>query len=287
MEALRLLGPLVLAVLTALAVDQLTRARGLDPPGFREPWRRTTALVVVAFVFWVGVFLPLGQVGVAQEVDLSGISTPRLFLLHGFLVAALAAWLALAYGGFTYDAGGVARAVFRQLGLATSNPFLEVGIGAGLGLLIWPMLLVVVGSAAFVFFALGAEGALPAEPPPLIVWIASLPVVVKLGIAASAGVVEEIFFRGLLQPRVGVLLSTLLFVLAHVGYDQPFMLVGITFLSFFFAGLVVWRQNVWSAITAHFLFDAVQLLVVIPWALSQWEDGGDPSAFVAMLVGAG
>jgi membrane protease YdiL (CAAX protease family) len=80
-------------------------------------------------------------------------------------------------------------------------------------------------------------------------------------------VVEEAFFRGFLQPRAGIALSTGLFVLAHAGYEQPLMLVGITLLSLLFAFLVRWRQNIWPAVVAHAVFDAVQLLIVVPTAL--------------------
>ncbi|HEY4588628.1 MAG TPA: CPBP family intramembrane glutamic endopeptidase, partial [Thermoanaerobaculia bacterium] len=86
-------------------------------------------------------------------------------------------------------------------------------------------------------------------------------------ISLSAGVVEEGFFRGFLQPRVGIVMSTCLFVLAHFSYGQPFMLIGITLLSLIYAYLVRWRQTIWPAIAAHALFDGVQLLVVVPAAL--------------------
>ena len=94
----------------------------------------------------------------------------------------------------------------------------------------------------------------------------------RLAVSVSAGVVEETFFRGFLQPRVGIGLSTALFTLAHLSYDQPFMLVGVALLSLIFAFLVRWRQNLWAAITAHALFDALQLLVVIPTTL-RWMQG--------------
>ena len=69
------------------------------------------------------------------------------------------------------------------------------------------------------------------------------------------------------QPRIGILLSTGFFVLAHLSYGQPFMLVGIALLSLIYAFLVKWRQNLWPAMAAHALFDGVQLLVVVPAAL--------------------
>jgi membrane protease YdiL (CAAX protease family) len=73
---------------------------------------------------------------------------------------------------------------------------------------------------------------------------------------------------------MGVAGSTLLFVLAHASYQQPFMLLGITLLSLLYAGLVRWRQSIWAAMAAHFLFDAVQLLVVIPWLLKLLPEAG-------------
>ena len=64
--------------------------------------------------------------------------------------------------------------------------------------------------------------------------VAALPLSVRFAVSLSAGVVEELFFRGFLQPRIGILGSTALFACAHLGYGQPFMLFGITLLSLFY-----------------------------------------------------
>ena len=274
-EPLRLLGPLLLAVVSAAAVDQLTRARQLDPPGFTDPLRRGVGLVVTAGILWIGVFLALGQVGL-PAAPLQQVEVPGLFLLHALFLFALAVWFVVAHAGALPPGRSLGRVFGEQFGLVTARPLREIGIGLGLGVLMWPGLLVALLIAAATLFLFGGEALLPDEPPGLIVWIAGLPIAVKLGVALSAGVVEELFFRGFLQPRVGIGVSTLLFVLAHLSYDQPFMLVGITLLSLFFAGLVHWRQNLWPAIAAHTLFDAVQLLFLIPWALRQWSDAGPP-----------
>ena len=109
----------------------------------------------------------------------------------------------------------------------------------------------------------GAAGAFP----PMIGWVVALPIAVRIALSLSAGVVEETFFRGFLQPRVGIALSTFLFVLAHLSYEQPFLLIGVFLLSLLFAGLVRWRQNIWAAMVAHSVFDGIQLLIVIPAAL--------------------
>ncbi len=283
MQPLRLIGPVVLACVSAMAVDQLTFARGLAPPGFRQLWRRGAALLVVALVLYVGVFRALGLVGLPAAPLPSEVPLPALFALHAILLAAILFWFLLGFAGAMPPGLPLLRELGRQLGLGTPRPAREAGVGLGLGLLAWPGLLGVLVLIVGVLYAVGGQRLLPTQPPALIVWIAGLPVGLKLGLALSAGVFEELFFRGLLQPRVGIGISTLLFVLAHLSYDQPFLLVGITALSLSFAALVWWRQNIWPAIAAHFLFDAVQLIFLIPWALREWHHGASALGPVAAV----
>jgi membrane protease YdiL (CAAX protease family) len=154
-----------------------------------------------------------------------------------------------------------------QLGFRAVSPLAEVGFGLVAGFAIWFAVLAALFVIAAVTVALGGEKLLPKQAPAMIPWIAGLPIGIRILLSLSAGVVEETFFRGLLQPRVGIAFSTVCFVLAHAAYGQPFMLIGVTLLSLIYAFLVRWRQNLWPAIAAHALFDAVQLLVVIPAAL--------------------
>ena len=163
------------------------------------------------------------------------------------------------------------RQFLAQFGFVAPDVPREIGVGVLVGIGSWGAVLAVAILLGLLLMALGADEALPKEPPPLIPWIAALPVGVRILISLSAGVVEETFFRGFLQPRIGIFLSTLLFVLAHFSYGQPLMLAGIGTLSLIYAFLVRWRQNIWPAIAAHFLFDAVQLLFIIPAALKYME----------------
>jgi membrane protease YdiL (CAAX protease family) len=280
-EPLRVLGPLLLAVLAAVAVEQLTRVRELAPPAFQDPLRRALGLTVLAAAFWLTVFASLGQVGL-PAAELQSVPIHWLFASHAILLAALFTWFLLGHAGWVE--APLAPVLREQVGLAAVRPWREIGIGLGLGLVVWPLVLGALVLLGTSLVALGAGELVPQEPPPLIVWLAGLPVVLKLAIALSAGVVEELFFRGFLQPRVGVAFSSLLFVLAHLSYDTPLLLVGVTLLSLFFAALVAWRQNVWAAITAHALFDALQLLFLIPWAL---REGGGLATPGAALAGAG
>jgi len=130
----------------------------------------------------------------------------------------------------------------------------------------------------------GAEDLLPQTPPPFVSWVVGLPVAVRLALSLSAGVVEEVFFRGFLQPRVGLPVSSVLFVVAHMSYGQPLMLVGVALLSVFFGLLVFWRRNLWAAVAAHFAFDAIQLVVAIPLMLEFLPEDGAGVGVAALLA---
>jgi membrane protease YdiL (CAAX protease family) len=319
-DLLRLSLTGALALLGAWALDGLTAQKGLLPPGFHEPWRRGAAFLVVALFFWVGITSPLVALGQpAVEPDLAQISTPELFLLHILMVATLLSWFALGFAGvrqapvfrlpepepvagpnaeeaiFPYEPPApaaalpapspvhltLARQLATQFGFVAPNVAQELLLGLVLGMIAWAAVLIGIMAIAYLLYLVGAADALPKQPPALVPFIAGLPIVVRVLISLSAGVVEEWFFRGFLQPRMGIILSTLLFALAHFSYGQPFMLVGVTLLSLVYGLLVRWRQNIWPSIAAHALFDGVQLLIIVPGVL-QWMDvpGEKAAAFL-------
>jgi membrane protease YdiL (CAAX protease family) len=285
-ELLRTVVPLLLAVAVALWLDRAMARRGLLPPRFVDPplpvdpladptapapgsgagdhppsynprLRRALGSSIVAFILWGAAFAPLAALGEAPP-DPAELTIPRLFLLHGLMAAALAAWYAVAH--LPRQGGPGWRVAF---GL-TGSPRRELVFGTGVGLAIWMSVLLALLLLAGLVSLLGGDEALPQQPPSLVLWIGALPIAARAAIALSAGIVEEIFFRGFLQPRVGILLSTVLFALAHLGYGQPFMLVGVTLLSLLYADLMRRRGSVWAPIAAHAVFDLVQLLVVVP-----------------------
>jgi membrane protease YdiL (CAAX protease family) len=293
-EALRTIGPVAAALGAVLLFDHMTRRRGLDPPGFREPLRRIASTALVAFCFYVGIFAALGSIGRQGEIDLGQVSSWQLFTLHGLFALTIVGWWTSGFVAVSAGAGtgagvlaGTAglglpagapgapasgwRSFAEQLGLRTPNLRRELALGAVAGFGAWLAVLAAVFVFALLLSALSGEELLPQAPPAVIPWLAGRPILLRLAIAASAGLVEEAFFRGFLQPRIGIGLSTLFFALAHLSYDQPIMLVGVTLLSLLYGLLTRWRQNIWPAVVAHFLFDAIQLVVVIPAVLELFQ----------------
>lgn len=270
---LRLALALLLAGVTALVVDRWTEERGFLPPGFaRAPWRRWAAFAVLGAILFLGVFLPVALIGVERApLSPEDFATLDIFLLQGLLLLAVVLWFTLGYAGTEAAAGpgGLAGAFARQVGLRSRSPWAELGIGVAAGAAGWMLVILLMLAVVGVVWALGGEEVLPTEPPELIPWVAGLPLLIRLAIGVTAGVVEETFFRGFLQPRAGIVLSSALFVLAHLSYDQPFMLVGIAALSLLFAWLVRWRRSILAAITAHAVFDLIQLLIVVPEILKR------------------
>lgn len=275
MTLLRFALPMVAGAACAWWIDRSMATRGLLPPGFAGASpaairRRVLAMLLLALFLWMGVFFAAGQIGTPSrvEVDFERLSPLNLFLMHGILVATLAVWMVLGYWRCGHDAGTV---IMSQLGLRTRTGQAiptEIGIGLGAGVVLWGGVLALVMLSALIVGAVGGFENLPNEAPEIVLWMGSLPVLLRLMVSLSAGVVEEVFFRGFLMPRAGFGLSNVLFVLAHINYEQPFMLLGVALLSVGFSYLTIWRGNIWPAIAAHFLFDAIQLLILVPTASS-------------------
>jgi membrane protease YdiL (CAAX protease family) len=286
---------LLLGLGAAFAFDRMCLARGLQPPGFRILWRRVLSGLVLACVLALGVFGPVSilSLGGKPEPDFSQVSTPQLFGLHFLLLVTMGIWFLLGFAvrrqpewPATPPAEPPAvepaapppvplgRQLLAQLGLLAPSVPREIGVGLVLGIGAWLAVLALLVGIGLALWALGGESLLPKQPPAMVPFIAGLPLGVKVAVSLSAGLVEEGFFRGFLQPRIGIPLSTAFFALAHLSYGQPFMLVGITVLSLIYAFLVRWRQNLWPAIAAHALFDGVQLLVVVPAALRMIQGAG-------------
>lgn len=265
---LRTALPLIPALAVAMLVDVATVRRGLTPPGYYLPLRRSAMTALLTLLFYIGLFSPLAWLDQAGEIDPAALATPELFALHAVILVALLLWFVLGYGSRETSRGGPLTELVRQCGLRSQDPVTDLRVGFGGGLLLWAAVLAVMMAVAALLSLGQGQSLVPTEAPPLVVYMAGLPVLVRVGLSLSAGVVEEIFFRGFLQPRVGVAISTVLFVLAHASYDQPFMLLGVALLSLGFARMTQLRGSVWPAILAHTLFDAIQLLWLIPWQVA-------------------
>jgi membrane protease YdiL (CAAX protease family) len=217
------------------------------------------AMKIGAYV-WLGLFLliiALLVTGASLKTPTSKelASTPfyRLFALHWILIAFLVVWWLLTGRPPLREYLNVRR---EKAGEAVMTG-LAVGFG---GWLFTLMVALVIG------LLLSAMGLIPKnpQPSPMIGYMAALPLWKKAAIVLSAMTVEEAFFRGWLQKRVGLLASTTLFAIAHSGLGQPLLLIGVFIISLIIGFTFYRTKNLIPGIVAHGVFDAIQLFVIIP-----------------------
>jgi membrane protease YdiL (CAAX protease family) len=86
----------------------------------------------------------------------------------------------------------------------------------------------------------------------------NLPVATSLLLGLCAGLGEEIALRGALQPRLGIVLSAVLFASAHVQYSW-FGMATIGLLGLALGGIRA-RTNTTTVIVVHALYDVYAAL---------------------------
>jgi uncharacterized protein len=74
----------------------------------------------------------------------------------------------------------------------------------------------------------------------------------------SAGIGEEVLFRGALQPRFGIALTTLLWVLLHTQYELTWIMLGLALMGI----LLGWIRNRYGTVAAIITHATYNILVV-------------------------
>jgi membrane protease YdiL (CAAX protease family) len=264
---MRIVSSLVLSTVVVLGLIARRREPRIALEPFPGPIRHGVAVALLVAVLAVTTFVPLqGLFGEPAMPDFEETSFLALFAGHAILAGFLVLWWGLA--GFD------APARFLHLGLA--QPLRRLAIGLAAGIVAWAVTIGAMAVTALIAAALGAGEVTSAaggaggktQIPEVVRFLVAMPVWRRLLLVASAGVFEELFFRSFLQPRAGLLVSTLLFTMSHASYGLPLMLVGVFTVSLVIGLLFRTQRDVLPCMVAHGVFDAVQLLVVLPAAVS-------------------
>jgi membrane protease YdiL (CAAX protease family) len=145
-------------------------------------------------------------------------------------------WIIRRGGQATLQRLGVFKPTWKQLLVAVVVTALLLGVDMAVGL-VWERL----GPTSFEVWEELAEH--------LYGNLATVTGALVLGL--SAGISEELLFRGAVQPRLGLVLATFMFALAHLQY-------GLTIATFevFLIGLVLGLIRNWSSTTICVLIHA-------------------------------
>jgi membrane protease YdiL (CAAX protease family) len=204
-------------------------------------------------MFGLAILVTGSSLKIPTARELARVPFYSLFALHAILFVFLLGWWLLTQRPPIGEFLNIPR---RGNGEAVLTGF-AVGVGG------WLFTLAV---ALVIGLILVASGLIPKnpQPSPMIGWMAALPLWKKGVIVLSAMTIEEAFFRGWLQKRIGVIASTALFALAHSGLGQPLLLIGVSVISLVIGFTFYRTRNLIPGIIAHGIFDAVQLFVIIP-----------------------
>ena len=84
-------------------------------------------------------------------------------------------------------------------------------------------------------------------------------------LAFASGFAEELFFRGALQPRAGLVLASLLFGCVHFVPQRAFLpwTAFAVVAGFLFGGLLLFTGNLIAPIVAHTLVNAINLPLLV------------------------
>lgn len=219
---------------------------------FPTAWRAVCAYSLLVAVLALTVGLPIASFWLDEPIAADTIQSLHLFTGQMVLATFLAFWFLLQK-----------RADLRTfLHLPAGRWRERVVDGARVGLLGW---LVTMATMVVLGMLAHAAGAQPKEGfADLMVWMAGRPLALRLALIGAAMITEEAFFRGFLQSRFGIAIATTCFALSHVNYGSPAMGGGV-----FVIGLVLGRafrrtDDLAVCAIAHGVFDAIQLLVVLP-----------------------
>ena len=186
---------------------------------------------------------------------------PNLAPAHSGIVPLYVSMIALEWGLVWYVFGGVHDKGLRLLDLVGGrwNSWKSVAVDLAVALPFWALW---EATARMVQFALGANHAKAIDVLLPQTWLEST---LWVALSASAGVCEEIVFRGYLQRQfqaftrsvaLAVTLQALVFGAGH-GYQGAKQVVVICVLGALYGVLAVWRKNLRPGIIAHTLSDVV------------------------------
>ena len=248
-------GPALVAMLLLLppARRHVARVIPIDP-------RSTVHGVALSFVMLIVINLTTTlAIGLETLADLSDdtdrTNSAALLATLWTQQLTMAIWALVGVGWLTRR---MWSQVLERLGLVVPRPR-EVGIGVGIGLLSICLILLLEAGAAALGFGPdeNVERLTEVLLGPL---LTSIPGILTLGLAAGIG--EETLYRGALQPRFGLLVTSFLFAITHSNYGISLSTLLVFMIGLVF-GLVRIRFNTTTSVIAHASYNSTLGLIAL------------------------
>jgi uncharacterized protein len=249
----RVLGPLLLLIGLGLGLPLLLP--------LREALARVTPLDPQSAIDMTGLSIVLGLLGLFVGNSLAPMAgePPEQIQSVGIseLLVQAAAFVAIAYIAVGFPYWRDLRAATERLGIVIPDPrTIGIAIVATFACFVVASIVGLVSQQ----FDPGLNASLDEVVDQMTAQVQNPIGAVVLG--ASAGIGEEAIFRGALQPRYGIIIPSLLFMMLHgPQYGFNLALLGLLAVSIIL-GLLRMRVNTTAAMITHALFNAVQVLAL-------------------------
>lgn len=223
--------------------EELAKVTNIDP----DNWLHATALVFAVTV--VGMSLSAAMSADVLELGGSaGISTLSIIIQD----------TAFVFAGF-FGVGWLVRRDFKgalkRLGLV--KPGLR---DISLSVAFTAVLLVMIVAITLISYLLDPN--VPAEEDPTIALLGGVTILTAIIYSVGAGVGEEIIFRGALQPRFGIILTSVIFAFVHIQYFDV-----VSMATLFVISVILGYErkilNTTACIITHTLYDLVLFLALV------------------------
>ena len=228
---------------------------------FREALARVTPLDPQSAIDMTGLSIVLGLLGFFVGNSLAPMAgePPQQIQSIGIgeLLVQAAAFVAIAYIAVGLPYWRELRGATERLGIVVPDPRT---IGIAIAATFASFLVATIASLISQQFDPGLSESLNEVVDQMTAQVQNPIGAIVLG--ASAGIGEEAIFRGALQPRYGIIIPSLLFMMLHgPEYGFNLALLGLFGVSIIL-GLVRKNVNTTAAMITHALFNAVQVLLL-------------------------
>lgn len=92
--------------------------------------------------------------------------------------------------------------------------------------------------------------------------ISSMPIEVLFFAIAVSPIAEEVFFRGFLQQKIGLVPASALFALAHISYFSVSEIAGALAMGLFLGLIFKYSRNIYAVIIAHALYNLTSIIAI-------------------------
>jgi hypothetical protein len=218
-------------------------------------------LPILAPVVFIALTVCIANI-TARYGKVAGVEAALVYLFFSFLtiyinyfptiLISLAMFSFPFFYGFEFERKNFAK-IIKESGVSRREFWRSAVKGIATAVLV--LLLVFVEALLILHFRLD-------EPGKVVSVAKELPLYILIFSFLFSPVAEEIFFRGFLLPRVGVVTSSLLFALAHFFYGSL-----IEFVATFTAGLIFAvmrrRGSLVPCIFAHATFNLINVIIIL------------------------